>query len=48
MVAGEPVSLDELTARLRRPAADVLADLGLLEVQGVVARMAGGLFVRLD
>jgi len=48
MVAGEPVSLDDLTARVRRPAADVLADLGLLEVQGVVQRMAGGLFVRLD
>jgi DNA processing protein len=48
MVAGEPVSLDDLAARAGRPAADVLADLGVLEVEGVVARMAGGLFVKLD
>jgi DNA processing protein len=48
MLAGEPVSLDDLAARSGRPAADVLADLGLLEVEGVVARMAGGLFVKLD
>jgi DNA processing protein len=48
MVAGEPVSLDDLAARAGRPAADVLADLGVLEVEGVVGRMAGGLFVRLD
>lgn len=48
MRPGEPVSLDDLAARLGRPAAEVLADLGVLEVEGVVERMAGGLFVRLD
>lgn len=48
MRRGEPVSLDVLAARLGRPAADVLADLGVLEVEGVVERMAGGLFVKLD
>ncbi len=46
--AGAPVSLEELSNRTRRPVAELLAELGALEVEGLVARMAGGLFVRLD
>jgi predicted Rossmann fold nucleotide-binding protein DprA/Smf involved in DNA uptake len=48
MVPGEPVSVDELADQVGRPAPDVLAELAVLEVDGVVARIAGGLFVRLD
>lgn len=48
MVPGVPISLDELAARAAHQAAAVLAELGVLEVEGVIARMAGGLFVRLD
>ena len=48
MKTGEAVSLDDLAARVGRPAADLLAELGTLEVDGVIARMGGGLFVRLD
>lgn len=48
MTPGAPVSLDDLASRAGRSASDVLAELGLLEVEGVVARMSGGLFVRLD
>jgi len=48
MAFGEPVSADELSYRLRLPVADCLAELGLLEVAGAVARTEAGLFVRLD
>lgn len=48
MTPGVPVGLDDLASRVGRPAPDVLAELGLLEVEGVVARMSGGLFIRLD
>lgn len=48
MLPGEAVGLDELVERMSRPAAAVLAELGQLEVAGQVARMPGGLFVRLD
>lgn len=48
MRAGEPVSLDELAGKAGRTASDALAELGVLEIEGVVARTAGGLFVRLD
>jgi DNA processing protein len=45
---GEPSSVDELAARTGRPAADLLAELTVLELAGRVARVAGGGFVRLD
>ena len=45
---GETCSLDELAARTRRPAADLLSELAVLELAGRVARVAGGSFVRLD
>jgi DNA processing protein len=48
MLPGEAVGLDELVERMSRPAVAVLAELGQLEVAGQVARMPGGLFVRLD
>jgi DNA processing protein len=48
MVVGDPVALEVLVARTGCPAHELLAELGLLEVAGVVARATGGLFVRLD
>jgi DNA processing protein len=48
MRAGEPVSLDELASRAGRTPAEALAELGVLEIDGVVARTGVGLFVRLD
>lgn len=48
MTAGEPLSLDELVARVARSPVELLAELGELEVAGQVARMPGGAFVRLD
>jgi DNA processing protein len=45
---GEPRSVDELAARTGRAAADLLAELSLLEIAGRVAKVAGGGFVRLD
>jgi DNA processing protein len=48
MRPGEPVSVDDLAARTGRPAAAILAELGGLEVDGLVARTGGGLFTRLD
>jgi len=44
----EPSSLEELSHRTCRPARDLLAELGLLEVDGRVARRTGGGYVRLD
>jgi DNA processing protein len=46
MAAGEPYTLDELSVRTGRPAADLLAELGELEVRGRVFRATGGGFVR--
>lgn len=48
MTVGAPVTVDELAGRANRPAAELLAELGALEIAGKVARMPGGLFVRLD
>jgi len=48
MTPGAPIGLDDLAGRVGRSAPEVLAELGLLEVEGVVARVSGGLFVRLD
>lgn len=45
---GEALGLDELAARTGRAAPDLLAELGGLELAGKVARMPGGLFIRLD
>jgi DNA processing protein len=42
----EPVALDGLQARTGLPTADLLAQLMTLELQGVVARLPGGLFQR--
>ena len=42
----EPVALDGLQARTGLPTADLLAQLMNLELQGLVARLAGGLFQR--
>jgi DNA processing protein len=48
MRPGEPVGVDDLAERAGRQASAVLADLSRLEVDGLVARTGGGLFVRLD
>jgi predicted Rossmann fold nucleotide-binding protein DprA/Smf involved in DNA uptake len=42
------LTLDDLAARSGRPAPELLAELGRLEVAGRIARMAGGTFARLD
>ena len=43
----DPVALDGLQARTGLPTADLLAQLMTLELQGVVARLPGGLFQRM-
>ena len=48
MALGEPYSADDLAALTGRPAPDLLAELGSLEVQGRIGRVGGGNFVRLD
>ena len=48
MVIGEPYSADDLAALTGRPAPDLLAELGSLEVEGRIGRVGGGNFVRLD
>ncbi len=45
---GEVLTLDDLAARSGRPAPELLAELGRLELAGRVARLAGGTFARLD
>jgi DNA processing protein len=44
----EPVDIDSLCARARRPAQDVSADLLRLELAGRVAALPGGLYQRLN
>jgi DNA processing protein len=46
MAAGEPYSVDELSEATGRPASDLLAELGALEVAGRVTRLPGSVFVR--
>jgi DNA processing protein len=48
MAVGEPYSADDLAALTGRPAPELLAELGALEVQGRIGRVGGGNFVRLD
>jgi DNA processing protein len=48
MAVGEPYSVDDLAASTGRSAPDLLAELGMLEVAGRIARAGGGTFVRLD
>ena len=48
MAPGDPLDLDGLAERTGRAASDLLAELGQLELAGVIARMPGGKFVRLD
>jgi DNA processing protein len=48
MRPGEPLGIDALADRSGRPVQEILTELGRLEIEGVVARMAGGTFVRLD
>lgn len=48
MALGQPCSIDDLAARTGRAAADLLAELGVLELAGRVERLAGGTYVRLD
>lgn len=48
MAVGEPYSVDDLAAATGRSAADLLAELGALEVAGRIGRAGGGNFVRLD
>ena len=48
MAIGEAYSVDDLAARTGRTAADLLAELGGLEIAGRITRMAGGSYVRLD
>jgi len=46
MAVGEPYSIDELSEATGRPAHDLLAELGTLEIAGRVTRQAGSIFVR--
>lgn len=46
MVRGSAYTIDDLAQRTGRPASELLADLADLEMQGRVARIAGGCFVR--
>jgi DNA processing protein len=46
MAPGEPYSVDELSAATGRPASDLLAELGALEIAGRVSRLPGSVFVR--
>lgn len=48
MAAGEPYSLDDLTGRTGLTVAELLAELGRLEIAGRVVRGGAGNFVRLD
>jgi len=48
MAAGEPYALDDLAARTGRPVAELLAELGRLEVAGRITRSGAARFVRLD
>jgi len=48
MAVGEPYSVDDLAARTGRSTPDLLAELGALEVEGRITRMAGGSYIRLD
>jgi len=48
MAVGEPYSVDDLAAVTGRSAADLLGELGALEVDGRIRRAGGGNFVRLD
>ena len=48
MPPGEPLSVDVLAERAGLASHAALAELGLLELDGTVARTTGGLFVRLD
>jgi len=48
MAVGEPYGVDDLASITGRLAADLLSELGSLEVEGRITRMAGGYFVRLD
>lgn len=48
MAPGEAYSVDDLAAATGRSAADLLAELGALEVAGRIGRAGGGNFVRLD
>jgi DNA processing protein len=46
--AGDTVTVDELAVRTSRPAAEWLRELAILEVAGLVARVSGGGYVRVD
>jgi len=46
MAAGESYTLDDLVAETGRPAQDLLADLGELELGGRITRVAGGAFTK--
>ena len=48
MAVGELYGVDDLASLTGRLAADLLPELGSLEVEGRIARTAGGYFVRLD
>jgi DNA processing protein len=48
MAPGELYGVDDLAAATGRSAADLLSELGSLEVAGRIMRVAGGHFVRLD
>jgi DNA processing protein len=46
--AGDTVTVDELAGRTGRPAAEWLRELAILEVAGLIARVPGGGYVRVD
>jgi DNA processing protein len=48
MAVGEPYTVDDLAVRTGMPAPELLAELGALEVSGIVGRVAGAGFVKFD
>jgi DNA processing protein len=46
--AGEVFSVEQVSERSGRPAADVLAELGRLELEGLIARSGVGTFIRVS
>jgi predicted Rossmann fold nucleotide-binding protein DprA/Smf involved in DNA uptake len=46
MAAGESYTVDDLASRTGRPAHELLAELGELELAGRISRVPGGAFVK--
>jgi DNA processing protein len=48
MKRGEPYSIEDLAGQTGQPVATLLADLGILELEGRIVRTTGGRYLRLD